>query len=103
MQASQGLIPYLCGEPGTWWFAVAVSVEMNLFYAPVLMSMHRLLDNVVALKWNWRGMSIAFYTIFWFWIPAHTVTFMLPVNFQILFAAGLSLALGVILGFAGRR
>lgn len=38
-----------------------------------------------------------------FWIPAHTITFMLPAHFQVLFAALLGVALGVILAFAGLR
>ncbi len=37
------------------------------------------------------------WTIFWFWLPAHTVTFLLPGHFQVLCAAFLSVALGFIL------
>ena len=36
-------------------------------------------------------------TIPFFWIPAHTITFLLPETFQVLFAALLSVALGVLL------
>ncbi|MCK7530557.1 MAG: Mpv17/PMP22 family protein [Marinilabiliales bacterium] len=36
-------------------------------------------------------------TIPFFWIPAQTITFLLPPEFQILFAALLSTVLGVIL------
>jgi hypothetical protein len=36
-------------------------------------------------------------TIVVFWIPAHTVTFSLPANYQVLMSAFLSLALGFIL------
>lgn len=33
-----------------------------------------------------------------FWIPVHTITFMIPENWRVLFAAVLGVALGVILG-----
>ena len=36
-------------------------------------------------------------TIVVFWIPAHTITFCLPAQYQILMSAFLSLALGFIL------
>ena len=34
-----------------------------------------------------------------FWVPAHTITFLLPEAWRVLFAAVLGVALGVILGF----
>ncbi len=39
----------------------------------------------------------------WFWIPANTVSFLLPPAFRVPSAALLGLALGLILGIAGRR
>jgi hypothetical protein len=39
-------------------------------------------------------------TIPFFWIPAHTITFLLPADFRILFAAILGVALGIILAIA---
>ena len=36
-------------------------------------------------------------TIPLFWIPAHTVTFMLPAEYQVIMAAALSIALGIML------
>ena len=41
-------------------------------------------------------------TIPLFWIPMHTITFILPAAFQVLFAAMLGVALGVILAIAGK-
>jgi hypothetical protein len=38
-----------------------------------------------------------------FWVPAHTITFMLPPHFQMVFAALLGVVLGVILAAAGMR
>jgi hypothetical protein len=42
-------------------------------------------------------------TIPLFWIPAHTITFMLPAEWRMIFAAGLSVMLGLILGSVNRK
>jgi len=39
-------------------------------------------------------------TIPFFWIPAHTITFLLPGEYRILFAAVLGIVLGVFLAVA---
>lgn len=39
----------------------------------------------------------------WFWIPANTLSFLLPPTFRVPSAALLGLALGLILGLAGRK
>jgi len=54
---------------------------------------------------DWRGFVsfVLFRTIPLFWIPAHTITFLLPPHYRVLMAALLSLALGGILAFAKRR
>lgn len=101
--------------------AFFTSVTNNLIFAPVLMLSHKLIDLHIE---NNRGSLTAFITkphmpdlfrqVNWdtmwgfvfaktiplFWIPAHTITFLLPVHFQILFAAILSVALGTLLTFA---
>ena len=38
-----------------------------------------------------------------FWIPMHTVTFLLPAEYQVMMAAALSVALGVILSLGNRN
>ncbi|MFA6093289.1 MAG: hypothetical protein WCU88_10350 [Elusimicrobiota bacterium] len=101
-QSERGLLPSACGHAGSLAFALAVSFQMNMFFSPFLMYAHRFLDNLADQRWNWAGMETAIYSIAWFWLPAHTVTFLLPENFRVLFAALLSVALGVILGFAKR-
>jgi len=45
-----------------------------------------------AIVWGFLGMGISM-----FWIPAHTITFMLPPQWCVLFAAFLSVVLGVLL------
>jgi len=42
-------------------------------------------------------------TIPFFWIPAHTITFLLPAEFRVLFAAVLGIALGLILAIGSQK
>ncbi len=101
--------------------AFSVSLLMNIFYAPVMMTFHKITDMhiqstggtligfftpikfgklFVALDWNVQWNFVFKKTIPFFWIPAHTVTFLLPEDFRVLFAALLGIALGVILAVA---
>lgn len=95
------------------------SVLMNVSFAPVFMIVHKLTDTWLDMKQkrkeaklativgviNWEGFlrRTLFKTILFFWIPAHTVTFLLPQEFQIITAAFLSLALGVMLSWRGQE
>ena len=103
--------------------AFAVSVLMNSIFAPVMMTFHKctdihILDNggtvaglfrpikmreIVSQKVNWdiQWNLVIKKTIPLFWFPAHTITFILPPTFQVLFAALLGVALGLILALAG--
>ncbi len=119
-----GLLPTLPGAAGTklataFW----MSAVMNLTWGVALMLIHRLTDTwldlaggslarvpsvgvgAVAAAIDWKGFLgfVLLKTIPLFWIPAHTVTFLLPPELRVLFAAFLSLALGAILAFAKRR
>jgi hypothetical protein len=42
-------------------------------------------------------------TIPFFWYPAHTVTFLLPSEQRVLFAALLGIALGVLLALSSKK
>jgi hypothetical protein len=59
------------------------------------------LDDVVS-KINLKTFIsfVVMKTIPLFWIPAHTITFLLHAGYRVLFAAYLSIALGVILTVA---
>ncbi len=83
--------------------AFAISTFMNLQFGVFLVLMHRFLDNLIARKVNWLNIEKSLLSLLWFWIPAQTVTFMLPKVYQIGLAAFWSLVLGVILGFFNRR
>ena len=83
--------------------AFTISVVTNLQFGLFLVLFHRILDNIVMREKNWNNIDKGFYSLIWFWIPAHTVTFMLPKIYQIGLAALWSVALGVILGFYNKK
>ena len=80
--------------------AFTLSFLLQLFTGPQIMFFHRFEDNLIAGKWSMEGITTALKSLVWFWLPAHTVTFMLDKPFQIGLAALFSLALGLILGYA---
>ncbi|MCK5762127.1 MAG: Mpv17/PMP22 family protein [Candidatus Izimaplasma sp.] len=95
-------------------FALFTSVLMNLTFAPTMMAFHRITDTYLNLrvdnkdvklkdavndiKWNQFFSFIILTTIPLFWIPAHTITFLLPSEYRVIFAALLGIFLGLILG-----
>ena len=105
---------------GKFFVALCVSVLMNTLFAPVFMTFHKITDihvaetggtlkgffshrlnirEIMSKKINWDiqyGFVFA-KTIPLFWYPMHTITFLLPPTLQVLFAAFLGVALGVIL------
>ena len=92
---------------------------MNSIFAPVFMTLHKITDihiqdtggslirffkpipigNIMANRINWQVQwgFVFKKTIPLFWYPAHTITFLLPGDFQVLFAAFLGVVLGLIL------
>jgi len=95
------ILPAFLGAGIGWAFAL--STLTNVFFGPQMMLFHRLEDNLILRRRGFEGMMPAIRTLVWFWIPAHTLTFSLPVEFQVGLAAIWSLALGMILGLAGTR
>lgn len=111
------LLPAATGFFGTLLSAFLISAIMNIFFAPTFMIFHRITDNYIELgegrikkiiKVPFQNVIeridflvffrfIIFMTIPLFWIPAHTVTFMLPEDYRVLMAAYLSIVLGVLL------
>lgn len=55
------------------------------------------------LNWRVQWGFVFKKTIPFFWFPAHTITFLLPGEMRVLFAALLGVALGVILAVAARK
>ena len=101
--------------------AATISVFMNIIFAPMMMMTHHLTDTYIAEhggrfplasfnlrpllgKINWDKMwgFVFKKTIPLFWIPAHTITFLLPVELRVLFAVLLSVVLGLLLTISAK-
>ncbi len=105
-------------------YAFCVSFFMNTFFAPVFMTVHKITDthinqtggtlkgffspipfgNIIKnLDWDTQWNFVFKKTIPFFWYPAHTITFLLPSQYRVLFAAFLGVALGIILSIANLK
>jgi hypothetical protein len=112
---------YLPGSGVSILFAFFTATTMNLFFAPVFMAMHKCTDSYINLRvggiikkpslndvlkdadWDSYVNFVVLKTVPFFWIPAHTVTFLLPSEYRIVAAAFLSIALGIILSLAKKK
>lgn len=104
--------------------AFTISTTMNLIFAPVMMTFHKITDtHIVAndgtascllkpipfgpilkgINWDVMWNFIFKKSIPFFWIPAHTITFLMAPEFRVLFAALLGIALGLILAIGGQK
>ena len=104
--------------------ALGISAAMNSIFAPVFMTLHKITDIHILstggslkgfftpipmgkimqeLNWQVQWGFVFKKSIPLFWIPAHTITFLLPPDSRVLFAALLGVALGVILAVAARK
>lgn len=104
--------------------AFSISAAMNIIYAPIMMTFHKITDTHIVnnggtfaglfrpikfgeifsnINWNVQWNFVFKKTIPFFWIPAHTITFLLPTDFQVLFAAVLGIVLGVLLAIASQK
>ncbi len=101
--------------------AFSISTAMNLIFAPVFMTIHKITDThilknrgtlsgffkpikfgeiITNLDWSVQWNFVFKKTIPFFWIPAHSITFLLPSEYRVLFAAILGVVLGVLLAMA---
>lgn len=101
--------------------AFSISILLNIFYAPVLMTVHKITDSHIemtggtvhgffspvrvsqilkGIDWNIHYGFVLRKTIILFWIPAQTLNFLMPEQFRVLIAAFYGIILGVILAFA---
>jgi hypothetical protein len=102
----------------------SISTALNLFYAPVMMTFHKITDIHILenggtlrgflkpldfarifkeINWDVQWNFVFKRTIPLFWIPAQTITFLLPEEFRVLFAAFLGIVLGVLLAVAALK
>nr|WP_319492727.1 hypothetical protein [uncultured Desulfobacter sp.] len=102
--------------------AFTISVCINLIFSPIFMTFHKISDIHIeetggtitgyfseidmekvlkSIDWSVMWGFVFKKTLPFFWIPAHTITFLLPPDSQMLFAAILGIVLGIILAMAG--
>ncbi len=114
----QGLISIQNDTLSSILQAFLISLVMNLTFGIVFMGLHRMSDTYIELRVDrkrpslkelikiidWDGFIsfVVFKTIPLFWIPAHTITFLLPPLYRVVVAAYLSIVLGVILVYSNR-
>lgn len=110
-----GTVAAITGN-GPFVTALATSVIMNATFAPVMMGLHKMTDTWLALAPQHRSIAQTVAAVDWesfvsftllktipfFWIPAHTITFLLPGEYRMAMAAMLSIALGIILSLKKR-
>jgi hypothetical protein len=109
---------YLPGSGVNWLAAFWKSFFLQAVFAFPFMVFHRITDTLIERgklfkKWpfievyrgiDWDNMfRIVGWAIVWFWLPVHTVNFMLPPEFRVIVAALLAIVLGLILGVAKRK
>ncbi len=112
-------------QPGFSWLkllsAFSVGLTLNIFFAPVFMTCHRITDMHIqttggTIKGFFTPVPVREYItnmewpVFWdfvlkktipfFWIPAQTLNFMLPEEYRILVAAIYSIILGILMSVA---
>lgn len=101
--------------------AIFGSAIMNLTFAPAMNTFHRLMDLWIEAYYNKDGSDIMlanlvkkidwpmFVSFNWlkvgifFWIPVHSIVFLLPGDIRVVIAAFCSIALGIILSFAAKK
>ncbi len=108
----QGLLPF----DSSFSRALFTSIFMNITFGAMMMLAHFTSDGyldhrkeqlsfvMTMNKLDYVGFinRTFFKVIPLFWIPAHTITFLLPDEYRVLFAATLGIALGFLLGLAKR-
>jgi hypothetical protein len=104
--------------------AFTVGTMLNLFFAPILMTVHKITDThivqtggtmrgflspvnvreiMAGINWRVQWDFVFKKTIPLFWIPAQTLNFLLPAEYRILVAAIYSIILGIILAIAAHK
>jgi hypothetical protein len=120
-------LPVVMASSFSWmkiFGAFAISTMMNISFAPIFMTVHKITDCHIAanngafkalitplnvaqslqqINWKVQWNFVFKKSIPLFWIPAHTLTFLLPQNYQVLFAAVCSIILGLILSIAAKK
>ena len=110
-----GRLPFEGSAVATAFFGSSI---MNLTFGPMMMAFHRFTDMYIDSKYEKNAGKITISGLIdrndwhslvefswlkacpFFWIPAHTIVFMLPGQYRVLVSAFLSIALGLLLALA---
>lgn len=98
--------------------ALFTAIFLNISFGPAMFTFHKFTDAFINAKYNKKpaNMNALIEAIDWktffkftvlttvpcFWIPCHTIVFLLPENYRVLFAAFLSIALGLLLSLRNK-
>lgn len=98
------------------WLAFSQSLMINILsgYAFMMMIVHGWLSSALAKKvlnpvLYLSGLDFGFWgsfvpkSIFVFWLPAHTITFLLPPEFRVVSAALLAIVLALLISFGQKK
>jgi hypothetical protein len=111
---------YLPINNGVFIKAFLTSLIFNSIFSPVFMTAHKFIDTKVdfavegfkgpclqdlieRIDWETHYGFVVMKTIPFFWIPVHTVVFMMPENYRVVSAAFLSIVLGMILAISKKN
>ena len=104
--------------------AFFISAIMNFFYAPVMMTFHKITDfhivknggtlsgffkpinfieNLKDINWKMQWGFVFKKTIPFFWIPMQTITFSVASEYRVVIAAFLGIVLGILLSLASPK
>lgn len=113
-----GRLPFKGSNLGQAFFGSAI---MNLSFGPMMMVFHKFTDTYIDTKYEKNGGKIKFTELVdridwhtlvefswlktcpFFWIPAHTIVFLLPGEYRVLVSAFLSIALGLMLALVKKE
>lgn len=112
---AEAKLPFVGSKLAQAFFGSAI---MNVTFGPMMMVFHRFTDLYIDTKYEKQGGKVTLNELIekndwsslvkfswlktcpFFWIPAHTVVFLLPSEFRVLVSAFLSIALGLLLAMA---
>ncbi|MFL0247354.1 hypothetical protein [Candidatus Clostridium stratigraminis] len=110
-----GRLPFKGSSIAQAFFGSAI---MNVTFGPMMMAFHRFTDMFIDTKYEKKGGKVTLKELIekndwnslvefswlktcpFFWIPAHTIVFLIPGNYRVLASAFLSIALGLLLAIA---
>jgi len=118
MQAAH-MLPFAgTGFGSQFAHALFTAILLNVSFGPAMFVFHKFTDTYINAKYNKKpsDLNSLIETIDWktffkftvftmlpcFWMPCHTIVFLLPKDYRVLLAAFLSIALGLLLSIKNK-